>query len=249
MNELQVFKNDIFGEIRVIEKDNEPWFVAIDICNSLELTNPTVAVNRLDEDERAKFNLGRQGKTNIVNEYGLYNLILSSRKHSAKEFKRWVTHEVLPSIRKHGAYMTESTLEKAITSPDFLIRLAEELKNEQNKRKELEIEKEANKPKVIFAESVQASKQSILVGELAKLLKQNGIEIGQNRLFEWLRNKGYLISRKGESFNLPTQKSMNMQLMEIKESTHVNPDGSVRLTRTTKVTGKGQIYFINKFRK
>ncbi len=253
MNELQVFKNDIFGEIRIIEKDNEPWFVGKDVAMALGYKDTSDAIKRhiFDEDKltRCFTDSGQSRKMIIINESGMYSLVLSSKLEKAKLFKRWVTSEVLPTIRKHGAYMTESTLEKAITSPDFLISLAEELKKEQNKRKELEIEKEANKPKVIFAESVQASKQSILVGELAKLLKQNGIEIGQNRLFEWLRNKGYLISRKGESFNLPTQKSMNMQLMEIKESTHVNPDGSVRLTRTTKVTGKGQIYFINKFRK
>jgi anti-repressor protein len=245
MNELQIFNNSEFGEVRVLEVNNEPWFVATDICKSLELSNPTVAVNRLDEDERSKLNLGRQGEANVVNEYGLYNLILSSRKKSAKEFKRWITHEVIPTIRKHGMYATEELL----ANPDLLISVAQELKTEREKRKLLEAERETNKPKVLFADSVQSSKKSILVGELAKLIKQNGVDIGQNRLFAWLRKEGYLISRKGESFNLPTQRSMELGVLEIKESTHINPDGSVRLTKTPKVTGKGQIYFINKFRK
>lgn len=245
MNELQIFNNSEFGEVRVLEVNNEPWFVATDICKSLELSNPTVAVNRLDEDERSKLNLGRQGEANVVNEYGLYNLILSSRKKSAKEFKRWITHEVIPTIRKHGMYATEELL----ANPDLLISVAQELKTEREKRKMLEAERETNKPKVLFADSVQSSKKSILVGELAKLIKQNGVDIGQNRLFAWLRKEGYLISRKGESFNLPTQRSMELGVLEIKESTHINPDGSVRLTKTPKVTGKGQIYFINKFRK
>lgn len=243
MNELQIFNNSEFGEVRVLEINNEPWFVATDICKSLELSNPTVAVNRLDEDERSKFNLGRQGETNVINEYGLYNLILSSRKKSAKEFKRWITHEVIPTIRKHGMYATEELL----ANPDLLISVAQELKVEREKRKTLEAERETNKPKVLFADSVQSSKKSILVGELAKLIKQNGVDIGQNRLFAWLRKEGYLISRKGESFNLPTQRSMELGVLEIKESTHINPDGSVRLTKTPKVTGKGQVYFINKF--
>lgn len=243
MNELQIFNNSEFGEVRVLEINNEPWFVATDICKSLELSNPTVAVNRLDEDERSKFNLGRQGETNVINEYGLYNLILSSRKKSAKEFKRWITHEVIPTIRKHGMYATEELLD----NPDLLISVAKELKFERERRKLLEAERETNKPKVLFADSVQSSKKSILVGELAKLIKQNGVDIGQNRLFAWLRKEGYLISRKGESFNLPTQRSMELGVLEIKESTHINPDGSVRLTKTPKVTGKGQVYFINKF--
>lgn len=243
MNELQIFNNSEFGEIRAIKINNEPWFVATDVCESLGLSNPTVAVNRLDEDERSKFNLGRQGEANVINEYGLYNLILSSRKKGAKEFKRWITHEVIPSIRKHGMYATDELLD----NPDLLISVAKELKFEKERRKLLETEREQNKPKVLFAQSVQASNKSILVGDMAKLIKQNGVDIGQNKLFAWLRDNGYVIRRKGESYNLPTQKSMELGILEIKESTHINPDGSVRLTKTTKVTGKGQIYFINKF--
>lgn len=215
MNDLKIFNNSEFGEIRVLEIGSEPWFVASDICKCLELSNPTMAVNRLDEDERSKFNLGRQGETNIVNEYGLYNLVLASRKPEAKQFKRWVTHEILPAIRKHGAYMTGETLEKALTSPDFLIDLATRLKQEQEARKLLEEKVEEDKPKVLFANSVETSSNSCLVGELAKIISQNGYEIGQNRLFKWLRDNGYLIKKKGESFNLPTQYSMDLGLMEV----------------------------------
>lgn len=244
---LEIFKNHEFGEIRTLEIEKEPWFVAIDICKALELSNPTIAVSRLDDDERSKFNLGRQGETNIINEYGLYNLILASRKKEAKRFKRWLTHDVIPTIRRHGAYMTEDTVEKAITDPDFLIQLATNLKEEKAKRALAEAEVERNKPKVLFATSVEGSENSCLIGELAKLISQNGYDIGQNRLFSWMRENGFLIKRRGESYNLPTQYSMDLGLMEVKKRAINNPDGSVRTTSTTKVTGKGQIYFVNKF--
>lgn len=245
---MDVFKNDEFGEIRVLEIDNETWFVGKDITNILGYSNSSKALKDHVDDEDKLNNdslssLGQRGGW-IINESGLYSLILSSKLPNAKKFKRWVTSEVLPTIRKHGMYAKEELL----ANPDLLISVAQELKAERERRKMLETEREANKPKVLFADSVQASKESILVGELAKLIKQNGIDIGQNRLFAWLRKEGYLISRKGESFNLPTQKSMELGVLEIKESTLINPDGSVRLTRTPKVTGKGQIYFVNKFR-
>lgn len=248
MNELQIFNNSEFGEVRVLEINNEPWFVGKDVAEVLGYKNGSRDINRhVDEDDRQNYQNGtlesNRGLT-IINESGLYSLILSSKLSNAKKFKRWVTSEVLPTIRKHGMYATEELL----ANPDLLISVAQELKVEREKRKTLEAERETNKPKVLFADSVQSSKKSILVGELAKLIKQNGVDIGQNRLFAWLRKEGYLISRKGESFNLPTQRSMELGVLEIKESTHINPDGSVRLTKTPKVTGKGQIYFINKFR-
>lgn len=249
MNQLQVFNNTEFGQVRTMMIKGSPWFVAKDVCECLGLTNPTMSVGQLDEDERTKFNLGRQGNTNIINEYGLYSLVLSSRKPSAKAFKRWITHEVIPAIRKHGAYMTGETLEQALTSPDFLIRLATELKTEQEARKTAEAQIEADKPKVLFADSVAASHGSILVGELAKLLNQNGIDIGQNRLFNWLRENGYLICRKGTDYNMPTQRSMEMQLFSIKETAITHSDGHVSISKTVKVTGKGQLYFVNKFLK
>lgn len=184
---------------------------------------------------------------NFLTESGVYKLIFKSKKKEAEKFQDWVTDEVLPSIRKYGAYMTENTLEKALTSPDFLIQLATNLKEEQEKRRLLEEEKARNAPKVIFADAVSTSHTSILVGELAKLMKQNGIDTGEKRLFKWLRDNGYLIKRKGTDYNMPTQKSLELKIIEIKERTINNPDGSIRITKTPKVTGKGQQYFINKF--
>jgi anti-repressor protein len=233
MNELQIFNNPEFGQIRVIEKNNEPWFVAKDVCEVLELTNPTVAIGRLDTDEVAKFNLGRQGETNLINEYGLYSLILGSRKPEAKKFKRWITHEVIPSIRKTGIYKA-----KEINS-QMLFQIAQQL---EEKEKQIAL----MAPKALFADAVETSHTSILVGDLAKLLRQNGYDIGQNRLFIYLRDKGFLI-KSGSSRNMPTQKSMDMGLFEVKERAVNNPDGSVIITKTTKVTGKGQVYFINHF--
>jgi len=239
--ELQIFKNEQFGEIRIVEKNKEPWFVASDICKALEIKNATQAVSRLDEDERSMFNIGRQGEANIVNEYGLYNLILVSRKPEAKQFKRWITHEVIPSIRKNGGYIAN----QENLTPEQIV--ANALIVAQNIIAEKDKLLEEQKPKVLFADAVSASKTSILVGELAKILKQNGIDIGQNRLFEWLRKKSYLISRKGTDYNMPTQYSMERGLFEIKETTITHSDGHISVSKTVKVTGKGQQYFVNKF--
>lgn len=247
MNDLQIFKNSEFGEIRTVTKNNEPWFVAIDVCNALDLKNPTVSVGRLDEDEVTKFNLGGlSGESNIVSEYGLYNLILASRKKEAKKFKRWITHEVIPTIRKHGAYMSSEVIEKTLSDPDYLIRLATNLKEEKAKRALAEAQIERDKPKVLFANSCEVAENSILIGEFAKRLKQNGFDIGQNKLFEWLRQHDYLC-KSGERKNLPTQYAMELGLFEIKTRVLSNPNGSVRTTSTTKITGRGQIYFTNKF--
>lgn len=206
MNNIKVFENIEFGKIRVLTKDDEPWFVAIDICKSLGVKNPTMAINRLDNDEVTKLNLGGlSGETNIVNEYGLYNLILTSRKPEAKEFKRWITHEVIPAIRKTGGYMIN---ENNMTD-DELIQKA--LIMATNKLKERERKLQEQEHKVVFADSVSASKTSILIRDMAKLLSQNGIDIGEKRLFEWLRNNGYLIKSNFEDRNSPTQKSMNLR--------------------------------------
>lgn len=248
MNELQVFENPKFGQVRVIEINNEPWFVAVDVCRILDLSNTSMALQRLDEDERAKFNLGRQGETNIINEYGLYNLILASRKREAKQFKRWITHDIIPTIRKHGAYMTPEVIEKTLTDPDFIIQLATQLKKERAEKQELQQQMHKDRPKVVFADAVSASHTSILVGDLAKLLKQNGIDTGQKRLFKWLRDNGYLIRRKGTDYNMPTQYSMELGLFEVKETTITHSDGHISICKTPKVTGRGQIYFINKFK-
>lgn len=183
----------------------------------------------------------------VVNESGLYNVILRSDKPEAKPFRKWVTSKVLPSIRKHGAYMTPQKIEEVLLNPDTIIKLATELKAEQEKRVALESKVEQDKPLVAFVNSVSVAKTSILVGELAKLLKQNGVDMGQNRLFAWMRENGYLISRKGTDYNMPTQRSMEMELFEIKESTISHGDGHTSISKTPKVTGKGQIYFINLF--
>lgn len=252
MNDLQIF-NYNGKEIRTVEKNGDLWWVLKDVCEVLELSNPTMIAGRLDEDEKDIFktksdlalDIPNRG-VSIINESGLYNVILRSDKPEAKKFKRWVTHEVLPSIRKHGAYMNEQTLEQALTSPDFLIRLAQELKSEKEARQRLEKQAAEDAPKVLFAKMVETAETSILIGDLAKFLKQNGINTGQNRLFEWMRGHGYLV-KNGASRNMPTQRAMEMGLFEVKESTTANPDGTIRLHRTTKVTGKGQVYFIKRF--
>ena len=186
-------------------------------------------------------------KDDYIPESLFYRLGMKASNKVAEEFQNWLAIDVIPSIRKHGAYMTENTLEEALKNPDFLIKLATELKEEQNKRKALEEEKKLNAPKVVFADAVSTSKTSILIGELAKILKQNGIETGQRRLFEWLRSNKYLISRKGTDYNMPTQKSMELGLFEIKETSVAHADGHTSISKTPKVTGKGQQYFINKF--
>lgn len=190
---------------------------------------------------------GKEGLPDFIPENIFYRLAMKAKNETAEKFQIKVADEIIPSIRKHGAYMAEDILERALSSPDFLIQLATKLKDEQERNKALKAENDRMKPKEIFADAVTTSNTSILVGDLAKLIKQNGVDIGQKRLFIWLRENGYLIKRKGNDWNMPTQKSMEMGLFEVKESTVNNPDGSVRINRTTKVTGKGQQYFINKF--
>lgn len=247
MNNFPQIFNYQGAQVRTVTIDGNVWFVAKDICDILEISNPTVAIQRLDEDERSKFNLGRQGETNVVNESGLYELIFGSRKQEAQDFKKWVKREVLPTIRKHGAYMTPETIEKTLADPDFIIGLASKLKQANEEKARLQAQIEADRPKVVFAESLEVSKDSILVADLAKLLRQNGIFIGEKRLFEWLRENGYLI-KSGSERNMPTQRSMEMNLFEIRIGSRMGSDGTSRITRTPKVTGKGQIYFINKFK-
>lgn len=247
MNELQIFKNEEFGEIRTAKQGDEVLFIAVDVCKALDIKNVTQALSRLDGDERSMLNIGRQGDTNAVNEYGLYSLVLSSRKPTAKAFKRWVTHEVLPTIRKTGGYLTPEKVEEVLSNPDTIIKLATDLKEERAKRQEAEALLQVAKPKVLFANAVTESDGTILIGDLAKFIKQNGRDMGQKRLFEQLRNDGFLIKQKCSSYNMPTQRAMDMGLFKVKESSIVQPDGVVRLTRTVKVTGKGQIYFINKY--
>ena len=249
MEELKIFENAEFGKVRVVKVDGDPWFVARDIATALGYMKPenAVSVHVSEEDKITTLIQGTgsnyKSSAVVINESGLYSLILSSKLPTAKQFKRWVTAEVLPSIRKHGMY----AVDQLISNPDLAIQAFTALKEEREQRKALESQIEKNAPKVLFADAVAASHTSILTGELAKLLKQNGVEIGQNRLFAWLRDNGYLIRRKGSDYNMPTQKSMEMGLFEVKERTIHDPNGSVRVIKTPKVTGKGQQYFINKF--
>lgn len=187
------------------------------------------------------------GKGDFIPENIFYRLAMKAKNAVAEAFQAKIADEVIPSIRKHGAYMTPDTLDKMITSPEFGIKLLTALKDEQEKRKALETQAEANRPKVLFADSVTASKSSILVGEMAKLLKQNGVHTGQNRLFETLREKGFLIKRQGTDYNMPTQKAMEMGLFEIKETVINHSDGHTSVNKTPKITGKGQQYFVNMF--
>ena len=246
MNEIKIFDNPEFGKVRTMEINGEPYFVGKDVSEILGYsdTNKAIAMHVDDEDklnDKTASSLGQRGGW-LINESGLYSLILSSKLPKAKEFKRWVTSEVLPSIRKHGAYAVDELL----NDPEFAIKTFTALKEERERSKRLSEQIEADKPKVIFADSVSAAKSSILIGDLAKILKQNGVNIGQNRLFEWFRQQGFLI-KSGSSKNMPTQKAAEMGLFEVKVSTVNNPDGSIRETKTTKVTGKGQVYFVNKF--
>lgn len=264
MQELQIFKNQDFGTIRATEINGEPFFVGKDVCEAFGDTNYRRSLNRIDEGDKGVSQIATPGgvqSMTVINESGLYSLLfqmqpqkgneedaaVSARIEKLHRFKHWVTSEVLPTIRKHGAYATPETIESIIANPDNGIRLLQALKEEQEKRKALEAQNEEMKPKALFAEAVSASKSSILIGDLAKIIKQNGHDIGQKRLFEWLRDNGWLIKQKGASWNMPTQRSMEMGLFEIKESTFQNPDGSVRITKTPKVTGRGQVFFINKF--
>ena len=254
-NKPQIFNSEEFGSVRVLTIDGEPYFVGKDVATILGYSDTAKAIRvHVDDEDKQIFKVDEMAtlKTSnygvyVINESGLYSLILSSKLPTAKKFKRWVTAEVLPAIRKHGAYMTPDVLEQALYNPDFLIRLATELKDTQAHVKHLEAKIDNDKPKVIFAEAVSTSETSILIGDLAKIIKQNGVDIGQKRLFAWLRDNGYLIKRNGSDYNMPTQRSMELGLFEVKETIISHPDGHVTVNKTPKVTGKGQQYFINKF--
>lgn len=248
MNELV----KIIDERELLDKNfriygdfENPLFLAKDVAEWIEHNKPNELIANVDDTEKLKAIISHSGQNRemwFLTEDGLYEVLMLSRKPIAKKFKKEVK-KILKTIRKNGMYATDELL----NNPDLAIKTFTRLKEEQEKRKALEIQIEEQKPQVIFAKSVETSEGSILIGDLAKLIKQNGIEMGQNRLFDWMRVNGFLISRKGESYNMPTQKSMDLGLFEIKERTTVNPDGSIRINKTPKVTGKGQIYFINKF--
>lgn len=247
MNELKIFQSEEFGEIRTVQLNNETYFVGKDVAAALGYANTrdALATHVMEEDRNTVvISDGKRGNPNqtVINESGLYALIFGSKLESAKRFKHWVTSEVLPSIRKHGVYAVDELLE----NPDMAIKAFTALKEEREKNKLLQADNDRMKPKEIFADAVATSKQSILIGQLAKLICQNGHEIGQQRLFRWMRENGYLM-KHGSNYNMPMQRYVEQGLFEIKESAVTNPDGSVRITKTTVVTGKGQVYFINKF--
>ena len=246
---LQVFSYEE-NEVRTVKKGSDILWILKDVCGILGIEKYRDAAARLDDDEREPVlvdTLGGRQEMIAVTESGLYSIILLSRKPEAKKFKRWVTHEVLPTIRKHGAYVTPAKLEELMNDPDSWIKVLTALKEERAAKERLQLEATENKPKVIFADAVSVSEGTILIGELAKILKGNGIEIGQNRLFEKLRQDGYLIKRKGTDYNAPTQKAMDLGLFRVKETAITHSDGHVTISKTTKVTGKGQQYFINLF--
>ena len=251
MNELQIFNNPEFGEMRTVTINNEPWFVGKDVADILGYTNPQKAIrDHVDEDEKLTERIVLSGQNReiiVINERGLYSLILSSKLKGAKKFKRWVTAEVLPAIRKTGGYVhnDDAFINTYLPFADESTKVL--FKGTLKAIRGLNEQIDRNRPKVVFADAVTASKTSILVGELAKLMKQNGIQIGEKRLFAWLRDNGYLIKRKGTDYNSPTQRSMELSLFEVKETAITHSDGHTTINKTTKVTGKGQQYFINKF--
>ncbi|WP_323068335.1 phage antirepressor [Limosilactobacillus reuteri] len=238
-------------QVRTVTINDEPYFVGKDVATILGYKSPSVAISKNVPDKYKGVTEmetpGGKQKLVIISEAGLYKLAFKSHVPQAERFTDWIASEVLPAIRKHGAYMTPQTIEKALLNPDTIINLATQLKKEQEQRKQLQAENEQMKPKALFADSVAASTTTVLVGELAKIMRGNGIEIGANRLFRWMREHGYLINRKGSDWNMPTQKAMNLELFKIKETTINHADGTTSISKTPKVTGKGQQYFINKF--
>lgn len=243
MNEVQLF-NFENHEVRSLLINSEPWFVGKDVAEALGYSKARNAIaTHIDSEDKKdapiQGTLGGVQEMTVINESGLYSLVLSSKLPSAKKFKRWVTSEVLPALRKTGQYQV-----KELSGSELM---AKALIEAQNVLAAKDKQIEEMKPKALFADAVATSHTSILVGELAKILKQNGIEMGQKRLFAWLREKGYLIKRQGTDYNMPTQKAMELGLFEIKEGSYVNGSGVNITTKTPKVTGKGQQYFINKF--
>lgn len=248
MEAIKIFENDRFGEVRVAGTSENPLFCLADVCKILGLRVDAVQSRLTDVPIRIGVtdSIGREQQMNFVNEKNLYKVIMRSDKPQAEPFQDWVCGEVLPSIRKHGAYMTNDTLEKALTSPDFLIQLATNLKEEQQKRIEAERKVTEAAPAVAFTKAVQSANSFCLIGELAKLIAQNGYSIGEKRLFAWMRDNGYL-GKHGERYNIPNQQYVEQGLFELKKGVRSGNNGVLHTTITPKVTGKGQVYFVNKF--
>lgn len=251
MDELKIFENPAFGKVRVVEQGGEPWFIGKDVAEILGYSNTPKAIrDHVDDEDKLAERIvlsGQNREVAIINESGLYSLILSSKMPNAKKFKHWVTAEVLPAIRKTGGYIagSEKMSDAELMAKAVLVAQAT-IKERDARIKELESDTQRMKPKEIFADAVSASEQTILIGDLAKLVKQNGHDMGQKRMFEWLRNNGYLIKRQGADYNSPTQRAMELGLFRIKETAVTHSDGHVTVSKTVKVTGKGQAYFVNK---
>jgi len=255
MNNLMIFEG---RQVEVFEFEGEVLFNPKHVADCLDIKNVNDNISRMNRKQVVKLTNSVIGKAdirklnnageNFLTESGVYKLIFKSHKPDAEKFQDWVTDEVLPTIRKHGAYMTPEKIEEVLLNPDVIINLATRLKEEQALVMKLEAKMFEDRPKVIFAESVTASEDSILIGEMAKLLKQNGFNTGQNRFYALLREQGFLIKRKGSDYNLPTQKSIEMGLFEIKETAIAHSDGRIKVEKTAKVTGKGQLYFMNRFK-
>lgn len=248
---IQLFNSPMFGEIRVVEVNDEAYFVGRDVALALGYHDVVSAISQhIDIEDKVKHPIpDRQGfmqNTTLINESGVYSLVFGSKLASAREFKRWVTSEVLPAIRRHGMYATAPTVENMLNDPDTMIQTLLALKSERNKRIEAEQKIEDQAPKVLFADAVTASSDVCLMAELAKIITQNGFEIGQNRLFMWMRENGYLC-RRGDYYNQPTQKAIEMGLFKVTKTVISKPNGTVLTNPTTKVTGKGVQYFVNKF--
>lgn len=244
---LQVFTNAQFGRLRTIDRNGEPWFASKDVADILGYANGRDAIRKhVDEEDKGVANcdtLGGSQEISIINESGLYSLVFASKLPAAKQFKHWVTSEVLPTLRKHQVYATPEMAEKILQDPDTIIRILQEIKNEREKRIAAEEQIRLDAPKVLFADCVSQADTDILVGELAKLLKQNGMDIGQNRLYEKLRQEGFIMKNS----TIPTQRAMEMGLFRVIERSIMQPNGTTRITQTTKVTGKGQQYFVNRY--
>lgn len=254
-SEVLSFSNKQFGTVRIVELNGEPWFVASDVCKALELSDTNKSVQRLDEDEKGTNTIRTPSGAQImitITEPGLYRLVLTSRKPEARQFKRWITHEVIPSIRKHGVYATPDTVERLLNDPDFAIKTFTALKEEraarqlaEQKQAELEHQAKINAPKVLLADSITASDSTITIGAMAKILCQNGVNIGRNRLFETLRNDGFLMNTKTDR-NIPTQSAMNRGLLVMVETTYTDFRGT-HINRSVRVTGTGQSFFVNRY--
>lgn len=250
MNELQVFENVQFGQVRIIEENGKPLFCGSDVAKALGYMRPADALAQHCKGsvKRRLLTAGGEQDAKFIPEGDVYRLIARSKLPAAERFEKWVFDEVLPSIRKNGGYIAG---QETMTDDELLANaLMVAQRKIEARDKQIEVQEkqiEAMHPKALFADAVSASKTSILIGDLAKLLKQNGVDIGQKRLFQWLRENKYLISQKGASYNSPTQRSMEMKLFEVKKTTITHADGHITINRTAKVTGKGQVYFINKF--